>query len=205
MAIAAHVISVAVRTCIPSWLRLKKPPFTLMELKFQCPTCGQHLSAARAQIGLTAPCPKCYAAVTVPNTFTPPVAASVPLIRFACERCGQHISAAPAQSGVTAACPKCDAALTVPQISTLPNSPKPPPELKSPTKKRYETTVILIDHCAAAPARTQKLKNWTDDFTDARNWLIHQLAAFRGDQYFAGIFDHKEKRSVFKDKARIES
>jgi hypothetical protein len=65
--------------------------------------------------------------------------------------------------------------------------------------------VILIDRCAAAPERTRKLKKWTDDFTDARNWLIHQLAAFRGDQYFAGIFDHKEKRAVFKDKARIES
>jgi hypothetical protein len=39
----------------------------------------------------------------------------------------------------------------------------------------------------------------------ARNWLIRQLSAFRGDQYFAGIFDHKEKRSVFKEKGRIES
>jgi hypothetical protein len=74
-----------------------------------------------------------------------------------------------------------------------------------PEKKRYETTVILIDHRAGAPAKTKKLKKWTDDFTDARNWLIHQLAAFRGDQYFAGVFDHKEKRSVFKEKGRIES
>jgi len=76
---------------------------------------------------------------------------------------------------------------------------------KIPKKKRYETTVILIDHCAAAPVRTKKLRKWTDDFADARNWLIHQLATFRGDQYFADIFDHKEKRSVFEEKARIES
>jgi hypothetical protein len=60
--------------------------------------------------------------------------------------------------------------------------------------------VILIDHCAAVPAKTKKLKKWTHDFTDARNWLIRQLGAFRGGQYFAGIFDHKEKRSVFKEK-----
>jgi hypothetical protein len=69
-------------------------------------------------------------------------------------------------------------------------------------KKRYETTVILTDHRAAVPARTKKLKKWTDDFTDARNWLIRQLGAFRGDQYFAAIFDHMEKRSVFKEKGR---
>src|SRR6266550_5365563 len=29
-----------------------------MELKFECPTCGQHISATPAQIGVTAPLPK---------------------------------------------------------------------------------------------------------------------------------------------------
>src|SRR5437773_3400083 len=37
-----------------------------MELKFKCPTCGQHISATYAQIGVTAPCPNCKTAVTVP-------------------------------------------------------------------------------------------------------------------------------------------
>src|SRR6266700_8430235 len=37
-----------------------------MELKFEYPTCGQHISATHAQIGVTAPCPHCSAAVTVP-------------------------------------------------------------------------------------------------------------------------------------------
>ena len=72
-----------------------------------------------------------------------------------------------------------------------------------PGKKRYETTVILIfDDCAtaAAPVKTKKLKIWTDDFTDARNWLIGKVSALRGGHYFAGIFDHKEKRSVFKER-----
>ncbi len=59
--------------------------------------------------------------------------------------------------------------------------------------------MILIDDRAATQAKTKKLKKWTDDFTEARNWMIRQLGAFRGDQYFAGIFDHKEKRSVFKE------
>src|SRR5436305_15174496 len=71
---------------------------------------------------------------------------------------------------------------------------------KIPGKKRYETTVILIDDCAV-PTTSRKLKNWTDDLTDARNWLIRQLGTFPGDRYFAAIFDHKEKRSVFKEKA----
>jgi hypothetical protein len=70
-----------------------------------------------------------------------------------------------------------------------------------PEKKRYETTVILIDDCAV-PTTTSKLKKWTDDFTDAQNWLLRQLGAFPGDRYFAAIFDHKEKRSVFKEKGR---
>jgi hypothetical protein len=48
------------------------------------------------------------------------------------------------------------------------------------------------------PTTTRKLKRWTDDFTDARNWVIRELGAFRGNRYFAGIFDHMQKRSVFK-------
>jgi hypothetical protein len=44
----------------------------IMELKFECPSCGQHLSATRVQIGVTAPCPNCNAAVTVPKTSTLP-------------------------------------------------------------------------------------------------------------------------------------
>ena len=43
-----------------------------MDLKFECPSCGQHLTAIRSQIGVTAPCPNCNAAVTVPKTSTLP-------------------------------------------------------------------------------------------------------------------------------------
>src|SRR5947208_13021137 len=51
-----------------------------MELKFECPTCGQHISATPAQIGVTAPCPNCNAAVIVPNasTLSPPLQPSPP-------------------------------------------------------------------------------------------------------------------------------
>ena len=178
-----------------------------MELiRFACASCGQHLSATRAQIDVTAPCPNCNAAVTVPTTSTLPPPALGPLVRFACASCGQHISATLAQIGVRAPCPNCNAAVIVPRTSTLP-LPRPVPlpaplQSKFKEKKRYETTVILIDDCAAVPAKTKKLKQWTDDFTEARNWLIRQLGAFHGDQYFAGIFDHEEKRSVFKEKGR---
>src|SRR6266513_3546196 len=37
-----------------------------MEIKFECPTCGQHISATPAQIGVTASCPHCRTLVTVP-------------------------------------------------------------------------------------------------------------------------------------------
>jgi hypothetical protein len=43
-----------------------------MELRFACPICGQHLSAISAHIGITAQCPNCNAAVTVPIQSTLP-------------------------------------------------------------------------------------------------------------------------------------
>src|SRR5262249_20217851 len=159
-----------------------------------CPTCGQHLSAIPAQIGVTAPCPNCNAAVTVPKTSTLPPP-PVPLLRFPCPSCGQHLFAIPAQIGVTAPFPNCNATVTVPKTSTLHPPPPAPLQTKFPKKNRYETTVILIDD-SAVPTTSRKLKKWTDDLTDAQNWLLRQLGAFPCDRYFAGIFDHKQKRSV---------
>src|SRR5215510_9712024 len=172
-----------------------------MELiRFTCPSCGQHISATRGQIGVTAPCPNCNAVVTVPSASTLPPPALGPLVRFACTSCGQHISATLAQIGVRAPCPNCKKAVIVPRTSTLP-LPRPVPlpaplQTKFQAKKRYETTVILIDDYAAVPTKPKKLKKWTDNFTEARNWLIDEVGTFRGEQYFAGIFDHKQKRSV---------
>ena len=174
-----------------------------MELiRFACASCGQHISAATAQIAIVAPCPNCNAAVTVPTTSTLPSPAPAPLVRFACPSCAQHISATHDQIGLTAPCPDCSAAVIVPTTSTLP-PPRPVPlpaplQTKFQTKKRYETTVISIDDRAAEPTKRKEVKKWTDDFTDARNWLIRELDAFRGEQCFAGIFDHIQKRSVFK-------
>ena len=41
-------------------------------IRFACPTCGQHLSATRDQISMTAPCPICNGVVTVPIQSTLP-------------------------------------------------------------------------------------------------------------------------------------
>ena len=177
--------------------------FLTMELiRFACASCGQHISATPAQIGVAAPCPNCNAAVTVPTTSTLPLPATAPLIRFACASCGQHISATRAQSSIVAPCPNCNAAVRVPTTSTLPVPrpvPLPAPLLtKFQGKKRYETTVILIDDSAAVLDNRKKLTKWTDDFTDARNWLIRELDTLHGEQYFAGIFDHQQNRSVLK-------
>src|ERR1700746_404178 len=144
-----------------------------MALRFACPSCGQHISATRAQIGITARCPNCNAAVTVPKTSTLPHPAPAPLVRFACPSCGQHISATCAQIGVTAPCPNCNAAVTVPKTSTLPPTAPEPLNTKFRGKKRYETTVILIDD-SEVPTTSRKLKEWTDDPIEAQNWLIRQ-------------------------------
>jgi predicted RNA-binding Zn-ribbon protein involved in translation (DUF1610 family) len=66
-------------------------------------------------------------------------------LRFECPNCGQHLSATRSQIGVTAPCPNCNAAVTVPKTSTLPHSPPAPRQTKFREKKRYGTTVILID------------------------------------------------------------
>src|SRR5215472_7010968 len=126
-------------------------------IRFACASCGQNISAATAQIAIVAPCPNCDAAVTVPTTSTLPPRAPAPLVRFACASCGQHISATHAQIGVTAPCPNCSTAVTVPTTSTLP-PPRPVPlpaplQTKVQTKKRYETTVILIDDYVAEQAK----------------------------------------------------
>src|SRR5262245_48795050 len=174
-----------------------------MELiRFACASCGEHISATHAQIGVTAPCPNCNAAVRVPTTSTLPPPALGPLVRFACTSCGQHISATLAQIGVRAPCPNCKKAVIVPRTSTLP-LPRPVPlpaplQTKFQGKKRYETTVILIDDSAALLDNRKKLTKWADDFTDARNWLIGELDALHGEQYFADIFDHQQDKSVLK-------
>ncbi|MEI7776474.1 MAG: hypothetical protein WCK17_17060 [Verrucomicrobiota bacterium] len=38
-----------------------------MEIKFECPTCGQHISATSDQFGTTGQCPNCRASITVPD------------------------------------------------------------------------------------------------------------------------------------------
>ena len=156
-----------------------------MLIRFACASCGQHISATRAQIGIIAPCPNCNAPVTVPKTSTLPPPALAPLVRFACANCGQHLSATRAQIGITTPCPNCNAAVTVPTTSKLP-PPRPVPlpaplQTKFQEKKRYETTVILIEDSAAVLEKRKKLIKWTDDFTDARNWLIRELGASMGN------------------------
>jgi hypothetical protein len=72
-------------------------------------------------------------------------------------------------------------------------------------KKRYETTVILIDDGTTVPNNTNKLTKWTDDFSHAREWLIRQLGASCGEQYSAEIFDHIREKPVFIEKRRGRS
>ena len=47
-------------------------------MKFECPRCGQHLTATTDQIGIVAPCPGCGTSVTVPRPVPPPVSQPAP-------------------------------------------------------------------------------------------------------------------------------
>ena len=63
---------------IPIRIALSPGPLVLPQgqnaalIRFACPKCGQHLSATRDQISMTAPCPSCNGAVTVPIQSTLP-------------------------------------------------------------------------------------------------------------------------------------
>jgi transcription elongation factor Elf1 len=121
---------------IPLRITLSPGPLVLPQgqnaalIRFACPTCGQHLSATRDQISMTAPCPICNGVVTVPiQTTLPPRPLPLPepqnpvLIRFGCPRCGQHLSATRDEINMTAPCPSCNEVITVPIQSTLPPQP----------------------------------------------------------------------------------
>ena len=102
-------------------------------IRFGCPRCGQHLSATRDQISMTAPCPICNGVGTVPIQSTlPPRPLPLPepqnpaLIRFGCPRCGRHLSTTRDQISMTASCPICNEVITVPIQSTLPPRPFSP-------------------------------------------------------------------------------
>jgi hypothetical protein len=74
----------------------------------------------------------------------------------------------------------CESFVRPGPTSTLP-LPRPVPlQTKFQEKKRYETTVILIDDSAALLDNRKKLTKWTNDFTDARNWLIRELDSLHG-------------------------
>ena len=109
-------------------------------------------------------------------------------LKFECPSCGQHLSATRVQIGVTAACPNCNAAVTVPNTSALPH---PPRQTEFREKKRYKTTVILIENSEAVPAKTKEVKKWAADPAETRNWLIGRLSEIHAGKYLGGIFDQK--------------
>jgi DNA-directed RNA polymerase subunit RPC12/RpoP len=135
------MITVPIKITLPLLgpLVLPQPQDDPALIRFACPRCGQHLSATRAQISMTAPCPSCNELITVPIQSTlpprPPVSPQNPLIRFACPTCGQHLSATRAEISMTAPCPSCNELITVPIQSTLP--PRP---LVSPQNPRKTAT-----------------------------------------------------------------
>jgi DNA-directed RNA polymerase subunit RPC12/RpoP len=145
-----------------------------MLLRFACPKCGRHISATRAQIGVTLRCPNCNAPVAVPKTSTlPPPPA--PLVRFACPTCGQHLSATRDQIGETAPCPNCNAEVMVPVQSTLappllrfsPQPQEPAQNPKSASIKRRRTqiswkaaaVIILVATIVIVAGMSQSIKD----------------------------------------------
>ena len=146
-----------------------------MLLKFACPKCGRHISATRAQIGVTIRCPNCNAPVAVAKTSTTLPPPSAPFVRFACPTCGQHLSATRDQIGETAPCPNCNAEVMVPVQSTLapplprfsPQPQEPAQNPKSASIKRRSTqiswkaaaAIILVATIVIVAGMSQSIKD----------------------------------------------
>ena len=146
-----------------------------MLIRFACPKCGRHISATRAQIGVTVRCPNCNAAVAVPKPSTTLPPPSAPFVRFACPSCGQHLSATRDQIGETAPCPNCNAEVMVPVQSTLappllrfsPQPQEPAQNPKSASTKRRSTqiswkaaaVIILVATIVIVAGMSQSIKD----------------------------------------------
>ena len=50
----------------------------LMDVRFECPHCGQHIAAAPEDAGFTASCPNCSVPITVPHPIAPEPTATPP-------------------------------------------------------------------------------------------------------------------------------
>ena len=127
------MITIPIRVTLSPRHLVSPEPQNPALIRFGCPRCGQHLSATRDQISMTAPCPICNGVVTVPIQSTlPPRPLPLPepqnpaLIRFGCPRCGRHLSTTRDQISMTASCPICNEVITVPIQSTLPPRPFSP-------------------------------------------------------------------------------
>ena len=109
------MITIPIRVTLSPRHLVSPEPQNPALIRFGCPRCGQHLSATRDQISMTAPCPICNGVVTVPIQSTlPPRPLPLPepqnpaLIRFGCPRCGRHLSTTRDQISMTASCPICN-------------------------------------------------------------------------------------------------
>jgi hypothetical protein len=70
-----EMITVPIKITLPLALtgpRVLPQPQNPVLIRFACPGCGQHLSATRAEISMTAACPSCNEVITVPIQSTLP-------------------------------------------------------------------------------------------------------------------------------------
>ena len=66
------MITIPIRVTLSPRHLVSPEPQNPALIRFGCPRCGQHLSATRDQISMTAPCPICNGVVTVPIQSTLP-------------------------------------------------------------------------------------------------------------------------------------
>ena len=81
-----------------------------MAIKFECPVCGNPLSAKNAYAGKEGKC-KCGAALIVPG--------NTDRMKFGCRHCGKGISVSNRHAGKNAKCPTCKGVITVPMLGIL--------------------------------------------------------------------------------------
>lgn len=118
-----------------------------MAIKFECPVCGNHLSAGENYTGKEGKC-KCGAAVIVPG--------DTDRMKFGCRHCGKGISVSNRHAGKKAKCPSCQGIISVPLLGHL-IIPEEPFELlpdtpETTTSDMIQATCLICKTTSLFPA-----------------------------------------------------
>lgn len=173
-------------------------------ITFQCLKCGEQMEAPSSLQGELLDCPKCLAAVIVPepmpdttqeqgpdNSAIPPQKTLPPspeikpqvkdVIQFKCS-CGAIVKAQRKDAGKTGVCPKCSHTITINEPTQIKRAQKTPQQINRAVK--------MLRECNQAAAEAQKISLLMQEICR----IVVQVGGYR--LAWVGLAEHDEKQTV---------